>query len=96
MKVDFSSSGCQKLPNWEKITHQNADLLQLVRKIFYIFQKNDPPFMAIRFYYLCYVRFYCLLSTVTSLLLHKCSVCYINMLCEQNSFSLDTMNLDHI
>ncbi len=35
MKVDFSSGGCQKLPNWVKITHQNADLLQFVRKIFY-------------------------------------------------------------
>ncbi len=34
MKVDFSSGGCQKLPNWVKITHQNADLLQFVRKIF--------------------------------------------------------------
>ncbi len=35
VKVDFSSGGCQKLPNWVKITDQNADLLQLVRKIFY-------------------------------------------------------------
>ncbi len=34
MKVDFSSGGCQKLPKWVKITHQNADLLQFVRKIF--------------------------------------------------------------
>ncbi len=32
--IDFSSGGCQKLPNWVKITHQNAELLQLVRKIF--------------------------------------------------------------
>ncbi len=35
VKVDFSSGGCQKLPNWVKVTDQNADLLQLVRKIFY-------------------------------------------------------------
>ncbi len=34
MKVDFSSGGCQKLPKWVRITDQNADLLQLVRKIF--------------------------------------------------------------
>ncbi len=24
-KGDFSSGGCQKLPNWVKITHQNAE-----------------------------------------------------------------------
>ncbi len=35
VKVDSSSGGCQKLPKWVKITDQNADLLQLVRKIFY-------------------------------------------------------------
>ncbi len=35
VKVDFSSGGFQKLPNWVKITDQNADLLQLVRRIFY-------------------------------------------------------------
>ncbi len=35
VKVDFSSGGCQKLPNWVKITDQNADMIQLVRKIFY-------------------------------------------------------------
>ncbi len=35
MKVDFSSGGCQKLPKWVRITHQNADLLQFVSKIFY-------------------------------------------------------------
>ncbi len=35
MKVNFSSGGCQKLPNWVKITDQNADLLQFVRKILY-------------------------------------------------------------
>ncbi len=35
MKVDFSSGGCQKLPNWVKVTDQYADLLQFVRKIFY-------------------------------------------------------------
>ncbi len=35
VKVDFSCGGCQKLPNWVKITHQNADMIQLVRKIFY-------------------------------------------------------------
>ena len=34
VKVDLSSGGCQKLPNWVKIIHLNADLLQLVRKIF--------------------------------------------------------------
>ncbi len=33
--VDFSSGGCQKLLNWMKITHQNADMLQLVTKILY-------------------------------------------------------------
>ncbi len=35
MTVDFSSGGCQKLPNWVKIIDPNADVLQLVRKIFY-------------------------------------------------------------
>ncbi len=35
VKVDFSSGGCQKLPSWVKITDQNVDMLQLVRKIFY-------------------------------------------------------------
>ncbi len=35
VKVDFSCGGCQKLPNRVKITDQNADLLQLVRQIFY-------------------------------------------------------------
>ncbi len=35
MKVNFSSGGCQKQPNWVKITDQNADMLQFVRKIFY-------------------------------------------------------------
>ncbi len=35
VKVNFSSGGCQKLPKGVKITHQNADMLQFVRKIFY-------------------------------------------------------------
>ncbi len=35
MKVDFRSGGCHRLPNRVKVTHQNADKLQLVRKIFY-------------------------------------------------------------
>ncbi len=34
MKIDFSSGDCKKLPNWVKITHQNADMLQFDRKIF--------------------------------------------------------------
>ncbi len=33
MKVDFSSGGCEELPNWMKITDQNADVLQLVSKM---------------------------------------------------------------
>ena len=28
VKVDISPGGCQKLPNWVKITDQNADMLQ--------------------------------------------------------------------
>ncbi len=35
VKIDFSSGGCHKLPNWVKITDQNSDLLQFVRIIFY-------------------------------------------------------------
>ncbi len=33
--VKYLAGGCQKLPSWVKITDQNADMIQLVRKIFY-------------------------------------------------------------
>ncbi len=34
VKVNFSSGGYQKLPNWVKVTDQNADMIQLVGKYF--------------------------------------------------------------
>ena len=34
VKVDFSSGSWKELPNWVKITHPSAHLLQFVRKIF--------------------------------------------------------------
>ncbi len=50
MKVNFSSGGCQKLPNWGKITHQNADLLQFVRKILVISNKISPEEIFFNFF----------------------------------------------
>ncbi len=40
MKVDLSSGDCLKLPNWVKITHQNADLLQ-------VFKKRNTTYFAV-------------------------------------------------
>ena len=41
VKVNFSSGGCQKLPNWVKITHQNADMPQFVSILQQVLKKKN-------------------------------------------------------